>query len=102
MKPHFPSEVGRLAISKAGRDKDRPMMIVEVLDDQYVHVADGRLRKLEHPKRKKLMHLRLTPVSVDSAAALLAAGQFKNSDIRKTIDAHYPGDKEETACLSKT
>ena len=27
---------------------------------------------------------------------------LKNSDIRKTIDAHYPGDKEETACLSKT
>ena len=102
MKEAFVPQPGRLALSKAGRDKGRPVMILELLDEQYVRVADGRQRKLERPKRKKLMHLRLTP-HVDAAAAeLLAAGRLKNSDIRTAIDAHYPGDKEETACLSTT
>lgn len=53
-------EVGRIVRSKAGRDKGRMLCIVEVIDDEYVMVADGGLRKLEKPKKKKCKHLQMT------------------------------------------
>lgn len=53
-------EVGNIVISKAGRDKGRRLVVVEVLDSAYCLVADGDLRKLEKPKRKKWMHLKKT------------------------------------------
>jgi len=52
--------VGRMAWSKAGRDKGKPYIIVEALDDRYVLVSDGVLRTLDRPKKKKLMHLSVT------------------------------------------
>ncbi|MGB9840453.1 RNA-binding protein [Thermovenabulum sp.] len=53
-------ELGQLVISKAGRDKGRPMIVVKIIDKEYVLVADGELRRIEKPKKKKLKHLQLT------------------------------------------
>lgn len=50
---------GQAAISLAGRDKGRVFMIVEILDEDHVAIADGQLRKIDKPKRKKLKHLKL-------------------------------------------
>ncbi|MBE6686342.1 MAG: hypothetical protein E7591_03830 [Ruminococcaceae bacterium] len=50
---------GQLALSLAGRDKNRIFMIVQELDENYVFIADGQLRKIDNPKRKKLKHLKL-------------------------------------------
>lgn len=50
---------GQAAISLAGRDKGRAFLIVEILDEGYVAIADGQLRKIDKPKRKKLKHLKL-------------------------------------------
>lgn len=52
--------IGRLVYSKAGRDKGRYYVIVEVLDKNYVLVCDGKLRTRERPKKKKLIHLGMT------------------------------------------
>lgn len=53
-------KVGNVVISKAGRDKGRKMVIVGLDKQGYCLVADGKLRKIEKPKRKKLMHVKLT------------------------------------------
>lgn len=52
--------VGRIVIAKAGRDKGRALVIVQIVDDAYVRVADGDLRRLEKPKLKKVKHCALT------------------------------------------
>ena len=44
---------GMFAVSKAGHDKGRLYVIIEV-DDSYVYLADGRLRPLDKLKKKKL------------------------------------------------
>ena len=36
--------VGRVAVSKAGRDKNRCFLICEIVDDEFVLVVDGALR----------------------------------------------------------
>lgn len=49
--------LGDLVISERGRDKGRIFMVVGVTDEAYVYIADGSLRKLENPKKKKTKHL---------------------------------------------
>lgn len=44
--------------SMAGRDKNRLMVIISVKDEEYVYVADGKLRTLARPKLKKKKHIR--------------------------------------------
>ncbi|MGI6192555.1 MAG: RNA-binding protein [Christensenellales bacterium] len=102
----FSQMVGRAAVSKAGRDKGRLFIILEVSDGGHVLIADGKLRKMERPKRKKLMHLRLKPVVFEHIVKLYADGQLKNSDIRSALATIEQSDdesiKEDTACPSKT
>ncbi|RKD25417.1 hypothetical protein SAMN02745883_02308 [Caminicella sporogenes DSM 14501] len=49
--------IGQIVKSKAGRDKDRIFIVVDIIDDLYVLIADGDLRKIEKPKKKKIKHL---------------------------------------------
>ena len=47
-----------LATSKAGHDKDRLYMIVGE-EGECVYLCDGRLRGVEHPKKKKKKHIQI-------------------------------------------
>jgi len=78
-KPSF--ELGRLVISKQGRDAGRPFVIIEMLESGYVLIADGDLRKTERPKKKKVKHLIPKPV------LLTIETNTGNSEIRKAIQA---------------
>ncbi|MDR7871590.1 MAG: KOW domain-containing RNA-binding protein [Tissierellaceae bacterium] len=49
--------IGQVVMSKAGRDKGKIFLILDIIDAQYVSVIDGDLRKLDNPKRKKIKHL---------------------------------------------
>jgi ribosomal protein L14E/L6E/L27E len=49
--------VGQIVKSKAGRDKDRIFIVMDIVDDKFVLIADGDLRKIDHPKKKKIRHL---------------------------------------------
>lgn len=52
-----PLGVGSVVYSRAGRDEGRYYMVYEILDDTFVTIVDGHLRKLSKPKKKKLKHL---------------------------------------------
>lgn len=54
--------IGKVVYSKAGRDKKNCFIITGVLDEQYVYISDGSLRKVEKPKKKKLKHLSITKI----------------------------------------
>ena len=49
---------GKLAISRAGHDKDRIYVIVKE-EAEYVYLADGTIRTLEKLKRKKKKHIQI-------------------------------------------
>lgn len=49
--------IGQVVKSKAGRDKERIFLVIDVIDDQFVSLVDGDLRKLDNPKKKKIKHL---------------------------------------------
>jgi len=52
--------VGSIVISKHGHDKDCVYVIVSVVDDKFVQVANGENRPLKSPKRKNIRHLFVT------------------------------------------
>lgn len=85
MMERIPMEVGRVVMSKQGRDRDRCFVILSVVDDQFVMMADGLTRKLDHPKRKKVKHLHAKPVKMQDLARRLASGQVLDSDLRKLL-----------------
>ena len=47
---------GQLVRSKAGRDKTRTLAVLEV-EGEMLLLADGNLRKVGDPKRKKAKHV---------------------------------------------
>ena len=71
----WPIEVGRVVISKAGRDRGRAFLVVGEVDDDFVMVANGGLRKMDRQKKKRRKHLKPTGRVVKTVAERLAAGQ---------------------------
>ena len=57
-------EVGQVVFSKSGRDKGRSFIVVSV-EEEYAYLADGDLRKVENPKRKKNKHIQRTNDVID-------------------------------------
>ena len=49
-------QIGTVVKSLAGRDKERHSVVV-ALENEYVFIADGKMRKLETPKRKNKKHI---------------------------------------------
>ena len=57
--------VGRVVISKAGRDKNKVAVIVKETEN-YLLVCDGKERPVERPKRKNPKHLKLTTFKLEA------------------------------------
>ena len=87
MKP-IPYEVGRVVQSTQGRDRGRLFVVMSVVDDDFVLIADGDLRKTERPKRKKVKHLHAKPYSFPEAVSKsICQTAVSNSEIRKALQS---------------
>lgn len=49
--------IGQIVESRAGRDKGRIFLVLDIIDDQHLFIIDGDLRKIDNPKKKKIKHL---------------------------------------------
>ena len=77
---------GSVVLSRAGRDAGRYFIVKEVLDEQYVSIVDGELRKIVKPKKKKLKHVRNTGVVMDELAKRFKRkSRITNSEIRDVL-----------------
>ena len=100
MKPSV-HELGRVVLSKQGHDKGKAFLVVGLVDENYVLIADGESRKLLKPKKKQAKHLIPKPhVATDTIDAIIKQAQTADSDIRKALKTyfnsiHRPQDKEE-------
>lgn len=78
-------KVGQVVKSKAGRDKDKIFVVLSIVDESYVIVVDGKLRKLENPKKKKIKHLSLYNSIIDDLHDKKANNEMNNAYIRKAL-----------------
>ena len=85
--PPFTEEaLGRLVRSRAGHDRGTLLVIVGIADEEHVLVADGRLRTLEKPKKKKLRHLEVGKCfSEELQKKLASSSPVQNAELRKFI-----------------
>lgn len=60
-------KTGMLARSTAGHDTGQLYIIIDV-DSTYVYLADGRIRTVEKPKKKKKKHVQLICRRTDATA----------------------------------
>ena len=79
---------GRVVLSTQGRDEGRYFIVLEVIDENFVLMADGLTRKLAHPKKKKVKHLRPKPIVVNVDGATLPNKHLQDSDLRTALAAH--------------
>lgn len=77
-----------MVYSKSGRDKNRPFIIFD-FDDEYLYLVDGDLRKLEKPKKKKIMHVQICKdVNSDINKKLDDNLYLTDADIKKALEAY--------------
>lgn len=78
--------IGMFAVSKAGHDKGRMYLIVGE-DDATVDLADGRIRTLENPKKKKKKHVQVVKKGSDPVLMhkLLGKETLYNEEIKHAI-----------------
>lgn len=74
---------GMLAVSRAGHDKNSLYLIIACEGD-CVWLCDGRLRTLEHPKRKKIKHLQVNRKIPDEWNSI-EESTLRNEEIRSII-----------------
>ncbi len=88
MKPSV-QELGRVAVSKQGHDKGRAFVVVGLVDDRHVLIADGDSRKLAKPKKKQVKHLIPQPhIAAEILGVIQSKAQTADSDIRKALQTY--------------
>ena len=83
------SLLGSIAISLAGRDKDGVFIIVGVLDEGYVLAADGKKRKIEKPKKKRMKHIRTVRSADGDLATLIKEQKLSNRTAAKIVSSYH-------------
>ena len=71
---------GRVVRSKKGRDEGKVYIIMEIIDDDLLLLVDGKLRKLDRPKKKKVKHLYIYKDVIDTEVS-----DFSDIYIRKKL-----------------
>ncbi len=78
--------LGSVVISKAGRDSGKYFVVVGGEGENYVHLADGDLRRLAKPKKKKAKHVAQTPHTLTGIGLKLTEGKkVFDAEIRSAL-----------------
>ena len=76
---------GLVVKSKAGRDKGDLFIVIRT-EGEFLYIANGNLRKVDRPKKKKLKHLEVTDfVSEFVKNRLETLGKVTNQELRNAL-----------------
>lgn len=89
-------QIGQIARIHRGKDSGTLAVIINVVDQRYVMIADGKKRKFDEPKKKNLIHLDLLPVvSQEVADSLAQTGHVTNSKLRFALNMYVSNVQQE-------
>ena len=80
---------GQIVFSKKGRDKGLAFIVYDC-DKDYVYLVNGKERRLEKPKKKKIIHIQPTNMLDEDIKDKLEKGSILDAHIRKAL-ARYNG-----------
>ncbi|QHT63340.1 hypothetical protein GXP70_27565 [Paenibacillus lycopersici] len=91
----YKPEVGRIVKVLRGKDEGSFAVIVQVMDDRFVLVADGDKRRFDQSKKKNVLHLLMQPeVSREVVDSMLETGRVTNAKLRYAIQKAVQGKGE--------
>lgn len=80
-------QLGTIVNVLRGRDAGKYAVIIGVVDDKFVLIADGDKRKFDQPKKKNILHLHLTEyVSSEVTESIRETGRVTNGKIRFALN----------------
>jgi ribosomal protein L14E/L6E/L27E len=83
-------KIGQVVRSIAGRDKGQFMVIIAIIDNDFVIVCNGTLRKINTPKKKKIKHLAKTNhISNEINEKIMNGDKITNAEIRKILESYH-------------
>lgn len=81
--------LGQVVRSIAGRDKGKFLVVVQILPDQMIRLADGDLRRLEKSKAKKVKHVAKTNFIIEEVNEKLSKDlKVNNAELRRGLDRY--------------
>ena len=82
----YPIEPGAVVVSRMGRDEGRSFVVIREVDSDFVLLADGRLRTMDHLKKKRRKHLKTTGIVVEELRSRLEnGGTVENHEVRSWL-----------------
>ena len=77
--------ISDVVVSNAGRDRDQLFYVIGT-EGVYTLLANGKDRRLEKPKRKKVKHVsKVLRAETRVAAKLIAGDKVLNSELRRDL-----------------
>jgi ribosomal protein L14E/L6E/L27E len=74
-----------IVVSINGRDRGRRFFVLAT-EDNYALLCDGKTRRIEKPKRKKIKHMRFESKDTSRTALKIISGErVTNSEIRRSL-----------------
>ncbi|KGP72468.1 KOW domain-containing RNA-binding protein [Pontibacillus yanchengensis] len=75
--------IGQIVRVLQGREVEQYMIIIGVVDNRFVLLADGEKRKYDRPKKKNVHHIKLMDyISPEVQNSLLETGRVTNGKLR--------------------
>jgi ribosomal protein L14E/L6E/L27E len=80
-------QLGQIVKILRGRDLNKFAVIIAIVDQRFLWIADGDKRKFDQPKKKNLLHLQLQDaISQEVVNSLLESGRVTNGKLRFALN----------------
>ncbi len=79
-------QIGQFVKVLRGKDEASYAVVIDIIDDKFVMIADGDKRRFDGPKKKNVLHLEFQPaISPEVASSLQETGRVTNAKLRHVI-----------------
>lgn len=79
-------QIGQIVKIVRGRDEGKHAVVIQIINNRYVLIADGDKRKFDLPKKKNLLHIKLLDdVSSEVVNSMLESGRVSNGKLRYAV-----------------
>jgi large subunit ribosomal protein L14e len=82
-------QIGQFVKVLRGKDEESYAVILAIVDDRFVMIADGHKRRFDQPKKKNVLHLELQPaISSEVSGSMQETGRVTNAKLRYAIQKY--------------
>ena len=80
-------QLGQIVKVLRGRDPGKYAVVIGIVDQRFVWIADGDKRKFDQPKKKNLLHLQLQDaISSEVVSSIRETGRVTNGKLRFALN----------------